>query len=128
MLEQAARQSQKRLFKTELEWMRRQPQARQTKAQARIDAFRKLEQAVQPRPTESGTVNLVAQQQGKNSRIGGKILSMRNVRLKFGNDKIILEDFSYDFCTGDRICLSGANGVGKVSVCDIQRAYFFMPP
>jgi hypothetical protein len=41
------------------------------------------------------------------------------VNLRFG-DKIILNDFSYDFCKGDRICLTGMNGVGKV--CDFFRA------
>ena len=117
LVEQAAYQTQKRLYESELEWMRRQPQGRQTKAQARIDAFRILERAVQKGPpTEAGTVNLVGaqQQMGKKRRIGGKILSMRNVHLTFGSDKVMLDGFSYDFCKGDRICLSGANGVGKV--------------
>jgi ATP-binding cassette subfamily F protein uup len=40
---------------------------------------------------------------------------MRNVCLKFGDDRIMLDDFSYDFCQGDRICLAGANGIGKTT-------------
>ena len=36
---------------------------------------------------------------------------MKNVSLKFG-DRVMLDQFSYDFCQGDRICLAGANGVG----------------
>ena len=107
-LEDLEMQAAKAKYRVELDWMRRQPQARQTKAKSRIDAFRKLEKAVQPRPREA-TISL--ESSGGDRRIGGKILSMRNVNLQFG-DKIILKDFSYDFCKGDRICLSGANGVG----------------
>jgi len=109
-LEDLEMQAAKAKYRVELDWMRRQPQARQTKAKSRIDAFRKLEQAVKPRPREA-TINLLESSAGGDRRIGGKILSMRNVNLQFG-DKIILKDFSYDFCKGDRICLSGANGVG----------------
>jgi ABC transport system ATP-binding/permease protein len=97
-------------YKTELEWMRRQPQARQTKAKARIEAFYKLQTATKPRPTEASIVLGSAD----NRRIGGTILSVQNLSLRFG-DKVILDDFSYDFCKGDRICISGANGCGKTT-------------
>lgn len=107
-LEDAAVQSAKAKYRIELDWLRRQPQARQTKSKARIEAAYKLEKATKPRARE-GTLTL---ESGGDRRIGGKILSMRGVNLRFG-DKIILNDFSYDFCKGDRICLAGANGVGK---------------
>jgi ABC transport system ATP-binding/permease protein len=111
-LEDAAVQSAKAKYRLELDWMRRQPQARQTKAKARIDAFYKLEKSTKPRVRE-GTLIV---SDGRERRIGGKILSLKHVNLRFG-DKIILNDFSYDFCKGDRICLTGMNGVGKV--CDL---------
>jgi len=105
----AAMQAAKAKYKIELEWMRRQPQARESKSKARIEAFYKLEKSTKPRPIDPS----LALESG-NRRIGGKILSMRNVNLSFGDgDRVMLKDFSYDFCKGDRICLAGANGVGK---------------
>jgi ABC transport system ATP-binding/permease protein len=107
-LEDAAVQTAKAKYKLELDWMRRQPQARQTKSKARIDAFYKLQKATKPRPQD---VTLLLESNDR--RIGGKILSLKSVNLRFG-DTVILKDFSYEFCLGDRICVAGGNGVGKV--------------
>jgi ATP-binding cassette subfamily F protein uup len=107
--EQNVLQAAKNKYKMELAWMRKQPQARETKQKARIDAFYKLEKAMKPKPMDpSLTMSAEAR------RLGGKILSMRNVNLSFG-DRCMLKDFSYDFIAGDRICLAGANGVGKTT-------------
>ena len=84
---------------------------RQTKAKARIEAFYKLEKATKPRPRDA---SLAIQADGSERRLGGKILQLRNVSLKFG-DRVMLSDFSYHFCSGDRICLVGSNGVGKTT-------------
>ena len=124
-LEDAAVQSAKAKYRIELDWMRRQPQARQTKSQARIEAFYKLEKATKPRPRdESLSIDLGEQRR----RLGSKILSVRSVSLYFG-DRCMLKDFSYDFLKGDRICLAGANGVGKVRVMSASpshsEAFFF---
>jgi ABC transport system ATP-binding/permease protein len=110
-LEDAAVQSAKSKYRVELEWMRRQPQARESKSKARIDAFYKLEKATKPRSRDPN-LDLIETAGGKSRRIGTKIVSMKNVSLKFG-DRVILDDFSYDFCVGDRICLAGANGGEK---------------
>ena len=107
-LEDAAVQTAKAKYKLELEWMRRQPQARQTKSKSRIDAFYKLQKCTKPRPQD-----VMLSLESADRRIGGKIMSMKNVNLKFG-DTVILNDFSYEFCMGDRICIAGGNGVGKV--------------
>ncbi|KAL7580256.1 hypothetical protein ACA910_012993 [Epithemia clementina (nom. ined.)] len=107
--DEAALQAAKNKFKVELDWMRRQPQARETKQKARIDAFYRLQTATRPKPLDP-SLTLSAETR----RLGGKILSMRNVNLKFG-DRVMLRDFSYDFLAGDRICLAGANGVGKTT-------------
>jgi ATP-binding cassette subfamily F protein uup len=107
-------QSSKAKYRLELDWMRRQPQARATKAKARIEAFYKLQKSTKPRPADA---SLQLESDGSR-RIGGKVISMRHVNLKFG-DRYILKDFSYDFCKGDRICLSGANGVGKTTFVNV---------
>jgi len=109
-VEDAAVQSAKSKYRVELDWMRRQPQARETKSKARIDAFYKLQQATKPRPLDP---NLALDTSGQR-RLGTKIISMRHLSLKFG-DRVMLDDFSYDFCGGDRICLVGANGIGKTT-------------
>jgi ATP-binding cassette subfamily F protein uup len=109
-VEDAALQSAKANYKSELDWMRRQPQARQTKAKSRIEAFYKLEKSAKPRPRDP---NLSIEIDGEKRRLGGNILKMRGVSLTFGSDKCMLNDFSYDFNKGDRICLVGANGVGS---------------
>jgi ATP-binding cassette subfamily F protein uup len=111
-LEDAAVANAKSKYRVEIEWMRRQPQARESKSKARIDAFYKLEKATKPRPRDPN-LNLV-ETAGGSRRIGTKILSMSSVGLQFG-DRVMLDDFSYDFCFGDRICLAGANGVGKTT-------------
>jgi ATP-binding cassette subfamily F protein uup len=107
-LQDAAVSSAKAKYRVELEWMRRQPQARESKAKARVDAFAKLQQAVKPRPSEP---NLRIETNGQ-QRLGTNVLALKHVSLKFG-DKIILDDFSYEFCRGDKIGICGANGVGK---------------
>jgi ATP-binding cassette subfamily F protein uup len=113
-VEDAAVQAAKSKFRIELDWMRRQPQARQAKSKARIEAFYKLEKATKPRELDP---NLMLDS-GVQNRLGSKIISMRNVSLQFGN-RVILDDFSYDFCAGDRICLAGANGIGKTTFTKI---------
>jgi ATP-binding cassette subfamily F protein uup len=105
--EDAAIQSAKSKYRVELEWMRRQPQARASKSKSRIDAYYKLEKATKPRPRDPN-LNLVEISDGSTRRIGGKIVSLEGVTLTFpgdegSEDRVMLDDFSYDFCFGDRI-------------------------
>ena len=97
----------KSLYKTELDWMRRMPQARGTKAQARIDAFYKLEEKAHTRFDESKPQLTV-----KTERIGGKILEMNNVTRSYENRKMV-DDFCYCFKKGEKIGIVGPNGIGK---------------
>ncbi|MBQ6069700.1 MAG: ABC-F family ATP-binding cassette domain-containing protein [Bacteroidales bacterium] len=97
----------KSLYRTELEWMRRMPQARGTKAQARIDAFYELEQKAHTRFDDNRPQLTV-----KTERIGGKILEMYNVTKHF-NEVAMVDDFSYVFKKGEKIGIVGPNGVGK---------------
>ena len=97
----------KSLYRTELEWMRRMPQARGTKAQARIDAFYELEEKAHTRFDESRPQLAV-----KTERIGGKILELYNVTKSYEGIKLV-DDFSYVFKRGEKIGIVGPNGVGK---------------
>ena len=97
----------KSLYRTELEWMRRMPQARGTKAQARIDAFYELEAKAHTRFDESRPQLTV-----KTERIGGKILEMYNVTKSYNGTKLV-DDYSYTFKKGEKIGIVGPNGIGK---------------
>eukprot|EP00578_Thalassiosira_sp_NH16_P009879 CAMPEP_0181116778 /NCGR_PEP_ID=MMETSP1071-20121207/22137_1 /TAXON_ID=35127 /ORGANISM="Thalassiosira sp., Strain NH16" /LENGTH=665 /DNA_ID=CAMNT_0023201055 /DNA_START=165 /DNA_END=2161 /DNA_ORIENTATION=- len=105
--DQAYREGKARM-KKELEWMRRQPQGRQTKQKARQEAYYKLEKSTKPRVKDP---KLEIEEDGQR-RMGGNILKMRDVSLAFGDNKM-LSNFSYDFNKGDRIGIVGRNGVGK---------------
>ncbi len=101
------------LLKKELEWMRRMPQARATKSQARIDAFYDLEEKTKKKSdNQSITLNV------KMSRQGGKIIELDHIGQSFG-DKTIITDFSYTFKKADRIGLAGKNGTGKSTLLNI---------
>jgi ATP-binding cassette subfamily F protein uup len=97
----------KKLFAKELEWMRRQPQARSTKAKSRIDDFYEIKEAAQKK---INTDELKIQIQ--TSRLGSKILEAHNVGKYFGDQKI-LDGFNYKFKRGERIGIVGHNGAGK---------------
>ena len=97
----------KSLYRTELEWMRRMPQARGTKAQARIDAFYELEEKAHTRFDDRRPQLTV-----KTERIGGKILEMYNVTKSFDGAKMV-DDYSYVFKKGEKIGIVGPNGIGK---------------
>ena len=95
------------LLRKELEWMRRQPQARGTKSKARIDSFYELEDKSKgPRANDKVQLSV------KVSRQGSKILEILNVSKGF-NGKTLIDNFSYVFKKGDRIGLAGKNGSGK---------------
>ncbi len=97
----------KNLLRTELEWMRRQPQARGSKAKYRIDNFYELE--------NRSRVNLSTRDVSldiKSSYIGSKIFEAKNVSKAFG-DKVILKDWSYTFARYEKVGIVGDNGAGK---------------
>lgn len=103
----ALRSSQMNLYRRELEWMRRQPQARATKARSRIDAFHDLEDRLRT-TRRQGEVRLDVTA----SRIGTKIFSCRSVCKRFG-ERVILRDFDYDFTRYEKLGIVGDNGCGK---------------
>lgn len=103
----------KNLLRRELEWMRRQPQARGTKSKARIEAFYDLEQKSK-NPAQHNTVQLSV----KVSRQGSKILEIDNIAKRY-NGRSVIDGFSYIFKKHDRIGLAGKNGTGKSTFLDI---------
>ena len=95
------------LLRKELDWMRRQPQARATKAKARIDAFYDLEKKAQ-QARDAGSVRL----EMKGAYIGNKIFEANHIYKSFGDIKI-LEDFNYIFARYEKMGIVGNNGTGK---------------
>lgn len=102
-----------RLMKKELEWIRRSPKARTTKSKSRIQAFYDTKEKASKKITKEELKLDV-----KMSRVGGKILEMKNVKKAFGQNTI-LEGFTYTFKKGDRIGVVGKNGVGKSTFLNI---------
>ena len=101
------------LYKQELSWMRRQPQARATKQQARINRFHDLKNDLADQTTDS---NL--EMNFETSRIGKKIIEFQNVDFAY-DQKPILSQFSLLIQNKDRIGIVGDNGVGKSTLLNL---------
>lgn len=104
-------QHSKNLYRRELEWMRRQPQARGHKAKYREDAFYELEKVAKQR-IEDRQVRLKA----STVYIGSKIFECQYVSKAFddrGEKKVILRDFYYNFARFEKMGIVGNNGTGK---------------
>ncbi len=95
------------LLRTETEWMRRQPQARGSKAKYRIDNFHQLEEKSH---TNLSRANV--QLEVKAGYVGSKIFEAKHVTKAFG-DKKIINDWSYNFARYEKVGIVGGNGVGK---------------
>lgn len=100
------------LYRTELDWMRRMPQARGHKARYREEAFYELEKVAKQRMEEK-RIRL----QAKSAYIGSKIFESEYVSKSFpmadGGEKVILRDFYYNFSRFEKMGIVGANGTGK---------------
>ena len=97
---------QKRM-KQELEWVRRMPSGRGTKAKSRINAFHELKQKVGSFRQEEELVLEI-----KGQRLGSKILEAHNISKSYG-DRTLVQGFSYKFRRGERAGIVGRNGAGK---------------
>ena len=97
----------KKRMKKELEWVRRMPSGRGTKAKSRISAFHELKQKVGKfRREEELKIEI------KGQRLGSKILEAHNIGKSYG-DKTLVKGFSYKFRKGERVGIVGRNGAGK---------------
>ena len=99
----------KKLYKKELAWVRRQPQARGTKAKSRVDKFYEIEKKAKKQIADDEVTMQIDM-----ARLGGKILEAHNVGKSFGELDII-KGFNYKFKKGERVGLAGPNGVGKTT-------------
>ena len=97
----------KNLLRTELEWMRRQPKARGTKAKARVTGYHELKDKAKG-PAEQSTLSLKINIQ----RLGTKILEFHKVSKSYGELKL-LDKFSYVFKRNEKVGIVGFNGSGK---------------
>ena len=103
------RDKARKLMKKELEWIRRQPKARGTKAKSRVDAF----EGIKAKATTK-VDNDQMQIEIKGERLGSKILEIQYVSKRF-DDIVILDNFHYKFKKNERIGIVGKNGTGKTT-------------
>ncbi|RMF20691.1 MAG: ABC transporter ATP-binding protein, partial [Bacteroidetes bacterium] len=108
-VESAELEKTRKLLRRELEWIRRMPKARGTKAKARVDKFHQLQEKA---ATKLDRAEVRIDFEG--SRLGGKILECHNLSKSFGELKIV-EGFDYKFKKGERVGIVGPNGVGKTT-------------
>ena len=101
------------LFVKELAWMRRQPKARTTKSKSRQDDFYKIKEVAESRRKEN-----VVELEINMERMGSKIIELHKLNKQF-KDKVILDNFTYDFQRGERIGIIGKNGTGKSTFLNI---------
>lgn len=103
----------KALYKKELDWIRRQPKARSTKAKYRVDAFEETkEKAFQKREERDIELTVTSQ------RLGNKIIEIEKMNKSY-EEKTLIKDFSYTFKKGDKIGIVGPNGAGKTTFLNL---------
>lgn len=108
----AAERKRMAIYKKELAWIRRGAQARTTKAKGRIQRFRELEAAGTVTDRASLEIDTAS------SRLGRKIIEIRNITKKYGN-RTLIRNFSYTLLKRDRIGIIGPNGCGKSTLLNL---------
>ena len=108
-IDSATLDKNRKLYSRELEWMRRSPPARTTKAQSRIDTFYDIKDKISRKnELEDMAIDI------KTTWLGSKIVELHNIGLTLGNRELI-DKFDYKFRKGERVGIVGANGAGKTS-------------
>ncbi len=111
--QQASVDKAQNLLRKELDWMRRQPKARGTKAKYRVEAFYDLQDQASQKVDQATTeLSMQGRRQGK------KILEIEHLRKSY-DGKSIIEDFSYVFRRKDRVGIIGPNGSGKTTFLNL---------
>lgn len=106
-VESAELEKTKKLFKRELAWVNRSPEARTTKAKARVNAFEDIKEKAGQKLD-----NAQVQMDFKTSRLGSKILEAQYISKAYDGKKMV-DNFHYKFKKGERVGIVGPNGVGK---------------
>ncbi|MGZ3863097.1 MAG: ribosomal protection-like ABC-F family protein [Bacteroidia bacterium] len=101
------------IYRRELEWVRKSPRARGTKAKARVDAFDEIAERA-AKKKEDAKVEMSV----KMNRMGSKILEIVHISKAYGEKKLI-NDFTYTFKRSEKIGITGANGSGKTTLLNI---------
>ncbi|MGB5823098.1 MAG: ABC-F family ATP-binding cassette domain-containing protein, partial [Proteocatella sp.] len=101
-----------RLYKQELEWIRKGVEARRTKQKARKDRFEELEKEIDRSEKDNLDIDVAS------TRLGSKIIEAYNLSMSYG-DKSLFEDFTYTINRTDRIGIIGNNGRGKSTLLNI---------
>ncbi len=109
----ASTEKAQNLYRKELDWMRRQPKARGTKAKSRVDGFYQVEKRAKQQ-TDDDEVMLDI----KMTRMGSKIVELYNLHKRYG-EQVILNGFEYKFKRGDRVGIIGNNGAGKTTLLNM---------
>ena len=99
----------RKLMRKELEWIRRMPKARGTKAKSRVDAFDGIKEKAN-RKVDRQEIQIDI----KGARLGSKILEAHNIWKAYG-EKVLVKDFTYKFRKKERVGIVGKNGVGKTT-------------
>lgn len=105
---------QNKLLRRELDWVRRSPQARTTKAKARVDAYYEKKDVLDSLKKKPEEMRLAI----KETWLGGKIVELHNISKSFGH-KRILDNFTYKFKRKERLGIVGQNGAGKSTFLEI---------
>ncbi|MFI5149946.1 MAG: ABC-F family ATP-binding cassette domain-containing protein [Bacteroidia bacterium] len=113
-LESSELDKAKNLYRRELEWVRKMPRARGTKAKARVNAFDDVKENAAKKKV-AGKVEMSV----KMTRVGGKILELIKLNKSWGPKKQVLKDFSYLFKRGEKVGIVGKNGVGKTTLLNM---------
>lgn len=103
------------ILRRELEWIHATPCARSGKAKYRIDAFHELEERA-GREYKNESISLSSL--GETSHLGGKIIDCHHVSYSW-NGEYMIKDFNYNFQRGDKVGITGRNGIGKSTFLDL---------
>lgn len=109
-IEERTEQHLRNAYRREIEWVRRQPQARGGKAKYRLDRFQEIEARLKNKRTEEE----LSLKQGK-SYIGSKVLEAQYISKKF-DAKVILDNFYYNMARREKLGITGENGSGKTTL------------
>lgn len=101
-----------RLYKQELDWIRKGVEARRTKQKARKERFEDLEKEIQISDKDEFTIDVAT------SRLGSKIIEAENIKMAYG-EKLLFDKFTYTINKEDRIGIIGENGKGKTTLLNI---------